>query len=147
MRQQQQVYAEQGSKMVANKVREITRLLGVLRTKKISKWEALHIIDELEYAFNSIVEQTDVKPETESYRDLAEQLSKLTDMISTLAKQSEDNPEIRVIAARIVDILKQKKASLLEDKRSLMLLRRQQRMNESVATRSGKLLEALKRRL
>lgn len=105
-----------------NKIREIQRLIAILRTKRISKSEAVYILDELEYAFRSIVEQREVKPTTSTFQELADQLNGLVESLVSLSKQSENESVVTNIATQAIVLLRKNKMSLVDTTRDKQLL-------------------------
>ena len=105
-----------------NKIREIQRLIAILRTKRISKSEAVYILDELEYAFRSIVEQREVKPTTSTFQELADQLNGLVESLVSLSKQSENESVVTNIATQAIVLLGKNKMSLVDTTRDKQLL-------------------------
>jgi len=105
-----------------NKIREIQRLIAVLRTKRISKSEAVYILDELEYAFRSIAEQREVKPTTSTFQELADQLNGLVESLVSLSKQPENESVVTNIATQAIVLLGKNKMSLVDTTRDKQLL-------------------------
>jgi len=105
-----------------NKIREIQRLIAILRTKRISKSEAVYILDELEYAFRSIVEQREVKPTTSTFQELADQLNGLVESLVSLSKQPENESVVTNIATQAIVLLGKNKMSLVDTTRDKQLL-------------------------
>jgi len=105
-----------------NKIREIQRLIAILRTKRISKSEAVYILDELEYAFRSIVEQREVKPTTSTFQELADQLNGLVESLVSLSKQPENESVVTNIATQAIVLLRKNKMSLVDTTRDKQLL-------------------------
>ena len=105
-----------------NKIREIQRLIAILRTKRISKSEAVYILDELEYAFRSIVEQREVKPTTSTFQELADQLNGLVESLVSLSKQSENESVVTNIATQAIVLLGKNKMSLVDTTHDKQLL-------------------------
>jgi hypothetical protein len=105
-----------------NKIREIQRLIAILRTKRISKSEAVYILDELEYAFRSIVEQREVKPTTSTFQELADQLNGLVESLVSLSKQSENESVVTNIATQAIVLLRKNKMSLVDTTHDKQLL-------------------------
>ena len=130
---------EQESRMAipANKIREIQRLLTILRTQRISKGEALYILDELESVFRSIVEQREVRPEVRSYRELAEQLTSMVDTLIKLSRQPDNKAVVTGIATQALPLIEQEKVAILEDRLKVV---------RGVADRTKKILEMFRRR-
>jgi len=119
-----------------NKIREIQRLIAILRTKRISKSEAVYILDELEYAFRSIVEQREVKPTTSTFQELADQLNGLVESLVSLSKQSENESVVTNIATQAIVLLRKNKMSLVDttyDKQLLEQLEKSDRTKRLLA--------------